>query len=137
MAFRNYRLSDLAIRQAGELGLTRSDSKQMARESAPFTDVRWNRRFEIYVFRIDGDLVTELGKISNALEVNQQSIVHWAVPCVICHGRLKMTFYEEHAKCGGKGCMRCDRGEVRVERRCSGEKSILCSEKLGLTNPHV
>jgi hypothetical protein len=125
MAFRNYRLSELATQQAGELGVTRTTVKQMSRHSAPYTDPKWNRRFEQYVFRIEGELVLELGRSVMAGE---------QVECAICRGRLRMTFYEKHTKCRGRGCSRCDQGQVRVERACMAKQPDTCSKRLGLTD---
>ena len=134
MGFRSYRWGELASQQAEEHGILRTRVRDMARQSAPFTHPKWNRRFEDWAFRIEGDLVLEFGAVPDERQ-EVPDIAMWARKCTICRGSLRMTFYEEHEKCNGKGCLQCDDGQVRVERRCasaqrSDKSKEVCSDRL-------
>lgn len=136
MSFREYTWSAFAQRQAEETGVERTRVREMARLSAPFTHSRWNRRFENWVFRIEGDRVVEFGEMPEPKRTRKRRTREkheWARGCTICRGSCTMTVYEEHEHCDGDGCDRCDNGMVRKRRPCpaiQNKEQVVCSDKL-------
>jgi hypothetical protein len=132
MAFRKYTWSQLAYQQVEEHGVDRRQAVAMARQSAPFTHPKWNRRFEGWALRIENELVMEFGVIPVSVKRGFK-VAAWAQRCTICRGTLKMTFYEDHDPCEGRGCEKCQDGQVRVERRCPASRKAgneVCSDAL-------
>lgn len=58
--WREVRFSDLSLTQLGDLGLSRTRVREMARLGVPAGGSRWTRRFEEYRMRVDGDLLVEV-----------------------------------------------------------------------------
>lgn len=134
MAFRVYKLSDSGSLTSAiaQLQLTHEGVLKMARESAPFVDAIWNRRFEQYVFRIEDDVVLAIG-LAQERKRTRVRRRGWARDCTICRGVARIITYEPCNVCNGRGCTRCGDGRLTVERICPMAregKATPCSEVL-------
>jgi len=135
MSFRDYTLSDHdGLRTTMEqLDINESTLLQMARESAPFMDAIWNRRFEQYVLRIEGNLIMAIGLAGSERRRTRVRKQGWAKQCTICRGVARLITYEPCNVCNARGCARCGDGKLTVETICPMAregKTIPCSRVL-------
>ncbi len=66
MSFRQFEVTDEAVRQAQELGLDGDQRKRlacMARQAAPLTHAKGNRRFEGWWMRVVNGKVAAVGRL--------------------------------------------------------------------------
>jgi len=135
MSFRDYTLSDHdGLRTTmGQLDISESTLLKMARESAPFMDTIWNRRFEQYVLRIENDVILAVGLAGSERRRTRVRKHGWAKQCTICRGVARLITYEPCNVCNARGCARCGDGKLTVERICPMAregKSTPCSRVL-------
>jgi hypothetical protein len=135
MAFRRYQLSDHeGLRTTLEsLELSKETVLSMARESAPYVDAIWNRRFEQYVLRIEDGVVLAIGFADENRRRTRVRTHGWAKRCTICRGVARIITYEACDVCNGRGCVRCGDGRLTVERICPmarENKGVACSDVL-------
>jgi len=72
--------------------------KRLLDQSAPLTHYLGTKRYEDWIFKLDGAVVIDLHLIT----------------CTICDDRKRVPVYEVCDDCGGKRCKRCRwRGEIR------------------------
>lgn len=74
----------------------------MLRRAAIVTHPKGNRRFEDYIFRVDGMQVQSLGSMSGSLYIGDPL-------CTLCGGVGRTTVYQECEHCEGDGCVDCSR----------------------------
>ena len=135
MAFRRYKLSDHeGLKTTREsLELSTETVVAMARESAPYVDTIWNRRFEQYVLRIEDGVVLAIGLADENRRRSRVRTHGWAKRCTICRGVARMITYEPCDVCNARGCVRCGDGRLTVERICPmarEQTGIACSDVL-------
>lgn len=109
-------LTEHAVEQAIRLGLSDSQREtqlllnRMLEDSAPVTHPRGNRRYENWLFNVQGKLVISVHKIF----------------CTQCDDRKRITVYDTCESCGGKKCKQCHwKGEARSSipcMNCTGQK---------------
>lgn len=95
-----YSISSTARRDMRELGLKEDlQVLQMVTDSAKVTHPKGNRRFEAYVFKMDGRVISGIAKFAL-----QEGIV----------SEGKIPAYDDCPKCDGHGCGSCDGGQLVV-----------------------
>lgn len=86
--------------RAKKEGFSRENLFHMVANSAIITDVRGNRRFHDWVFKVSNGVVESMFHLDEHLLSPDEFVV-----------------YEPCPACDGEGCERCDDGEVRVVRK--------------------
>lgn len=109
---RRFEITERAMRQAKELGISLLDLRDIARRSLAAIHPEGNRRF--------GDLILQVQEktIAGVTQVRETQWYRWAASCSLCRGSLQTWVAEEHDRCDGKGCPSCDGGFVSVRRPC-------------------
>ncbi len=103
------------VTAAAKLGIAQDKLADMIRRSTRITHPNGNRRFENYLFNVEGDRVTAFGTLD---EPAVQSIAKDML-CPRCDQGLMPTLIPCPI-CGGRGCEGCDRqGKIRVFDECA------------------
>jgi hypothetical protein len=71
--FRVFTVSDLAIKQAAEMGLDPQCVADMARMSAAITHAWGNRRYDQYIMEIDGNRVLSIASTTPAVKTDRRT----------------------------------------------------------------
>lgn len=94
-------------------GLTPAAIREMVKRAALCTHEYGNRRYNDYVFQIDGRNIVSMVDLNSGLYVTNKP-----KPVPLAPGEFVQ--YEECDQCHGKGCAACNfEGEVRYVRRLS------------------
>ena len=136
MAFRDFVVTEVAVRQARKLGLRgnlRWHIGDMAKRAAQITHPDGNRRFHGFVLEVVDRQVRSIVYVPSLDHEFLQAdrIYPQARSCQFCRGRMVRVSYEEHEPCDGSGCGGCEGGLVRVERRCKAARTrdmLMCPQ---------
>lgn len=74
----------------------------MVRRSTRITHPLANRRYEGWIFMVEGDRVTAFGCLADEPKVK----------CKSCYDTRRVRTFDECERCQGKGCRYCDEGLV-------------------------
>lgn len=108
------------IEQASKLGISHDKLKHMVRHSTRVTHALGNRRYEDYLFLVEGDRVTGFGNITDSDPAPQRAaracphcdkgLVRATIPCPDtsrdcpnCHGSGRAVVFDECDRCAGTG----------------------------------
>ena len=103
---------DLVIK-VRERGVNLEQLQDMVRLSARCTHPEGNRRFEDYIFNVQGNRVTSI-----TIGVERYETTVQLFDCKQCRDTGKVQVFNPCERCEGGGCNFCDRGLVRASIPC-------------------
>lgn len=110
-------VSDDALEKAEAFGLTPDRLAGMIMHSTRITHSRGNRRFQNYLFMVEGPWVLDLFRLDEkTLQVEGE--LDLAVNCNHCRDTKRVPVFDECQKCFGVGCDKCDEGLVMTSVPC-------------------
>lgn len=120
----------LTIIQAAEReGISVSTLNDMVRHSTRITHPKGNRRYNGWLFTVEGNDVIGFGKIQDMAEPEtvEEKKAHEPVSsvdeelafrCSVCEDRKRVVVFNPCSRCNGEGCKYCDRGLVQGSIVC-------------------
>ena len=94
------------VTQVREKGIPLDKLQEMVRLSARCTHADGNRRYEDFIFMVEGNRVISVAWSGEKLEADK------IYKCQMCKDTDKIRVFNECPTCEGVGCTRCDGGLV-------------------------
>jgi hypothetical protein len=119
---REFVIPETVQQKAQQLGIRSIQSVQeMLRHSARITHPLGNRRYNDYLFMVEGEVVKWMGRVTDvAPPVAPPVVAPPAAPvaallrpkCEACRDSGRMPVFDQCEHCEGVGCAHCDQGLV-------------------------
>lgn len=114
------------VRAAEKEGIDFETLNDMVKRSARITHPQGNRRYNGWLFMVEGNDVLGFGKIQDTGEADREtprlqvisSVDDELGLCGTCSGSKKIAAFDPCEKCDGRGCKYCDKGLVRGQIAC-------------------
>jgi RecJ-like exonuclease len=107
---REFLISDDAQEQADQFGISESSLREMLRHSVRITHPNGNRRYEDFLFMVEGFMVLSMGRVTAGMKP--------AFTCEVCRDTGRMSVFNQCKECDGTGCDHCDQGLVPAAIPC-------------------
>lgn len=122
---KEFLIPDTIKQKAQELGIRSPQAiQEMLRHSARITHPLGNRRYNDYLFMVEGEVVKWMGRVTDFVPppapqppavVSQPPAV---VRCESCRDTGRMPVFDQCEHCEGVGCSHCDEGLVPATIPC-------------------
>jgi hypothetical protein len=112
---KEFLLPDTVQEKARQFGVPPAKLQEMLRHSVRITHPLGNRRYNDYLFMVEGFLVLSVGRVT---DIPPPVAALLSFKCEACKDTGRMPVFDQCEHCEGVGCSHCDEGLVPATIPC-------------------